>query len=284
MNDTPECIKKYFENNNINKYKIIEKNDWKGRLYFEFIKDDIKYFLKYNDSSPEYNTHIETFSLERNIYEKLNNEKFMIESKVVDDFLIVPFLDNFLTIRELIKSGKNLPNEKIFDLFSDWKEFNEKIELNEIKLKNVSAFEDYKIDLSSLLLSGPSGGGNRLSGITKLVNRIMRKTIFFYSKIFLKKDIDDCHLKCIHGDFHLNNVSISENKIYLIDFENVHKGSREVELAYFCSQLFLLLNQKERQYQIENFIKQSNIVENFELYKKITNIYCLAIRFNPTFK
>ena len=45
----------------------------------------------------------------------------------------------------------------------------------------------------------------------------------------------------IHGDYHLNNILVLDERLYTIDFENLCIGYAEIELAYLYVQIWALM-------------------------------------------
>ena len=90
--------------------------------------------------------------------------------------------------------------------------------------------------------------------------------------------------KTVHGDFHANNILIDNNeKVYIIDFEDVRKGLPELELAFMLAMVHGLVKKKIA-ITIDRELKQALTLEmNGELFSKVLKTYDIAVTFNHTF-
>ena len=102
------------------------------------------------------------------------------------------------------------------------------------------------------------------------LNRTISNELLAFSlKIFKMK-------KCfLHGDVHLDNITVFKNKIYFIDFGLSRIGPYLYDIASILNDPKLKLNFYQKKYLIKKYVKVENM-EDFYLTEVFRNIFTLA--------
>ena len=115
---------------------------------------------------------------------------------------------------------------------------------------------------------------SRLEYATRIFKIPLNRTISdellaFSLKIFKMK-------KCfLHGDVHLDNITVFKNKIYFIDFGLSRIGPYLYDIASILNDPKLKLNFYQKKYLIKKYVKVENM-EDFYLTEVFRNIFTLA--------
>ena len=262
-----------------------------GFIFNDIIISDIKFIKKSKNS------------LGRT---KINNEikfyKYIISNNIE---LSIPNLIEYedgIIILEFIKNSSTLTNvineTNIFDYHKIIKNNLEKLHKNKISVLQEKLYSDLKIEIIDKNLTRFNEydwyKNNDFKKI-KSVNNIIIKDIKYYSNTIFTKLLNYLHdrnyYNLIHGDTHLGNILVDENKLYFIDprgyFGNTELyGLCEYDYAKFLFGLSgysffdnLQINElviKDNNIEIE-FIKKYEFIFERELFDNIIKLLCLSI-------
>jgi tRNA A-37 threonylcarbamoyl transferase component Bud32 len=237
---------------------------------------------------------------------KINNEikfyKYIISNSIE---LSIPNLIEYkdgIIILEFIKNSSTLTNvineTNIFDYHKIIKNNLEKLHKNKISVLQEKLYSDLKIEIIDKNLTRFNEydwyKNNDFKKI-KSVNNIIIKDIKYYSNTIFTKLLNYLHdrnyYNLIHGDTHLGNILVDENKLYFIDprgyFGNTELyGLCEYDYAKFLFGLSgysffdnLQINElviKDNNIEIE-FIKKYEFIFETELFDNIIKLLCLSI-------
>lgn len=237
---------------------------------------------------------------------KINNEikfyKYIISNNIE---LSIPNLIEYedgIIILEFIKNSSTLTNvineTNIFDYHKIIKNNLEKLHKNKISVLQEKLYSDLKIEIIDKNLTRFNEydwyKNNDFKKI-KSVNNIIIKDIKYYSNTIFTKLLNYLHdrnyYNLIHGDTHLGNILVDENKVYFIDprgyFGNTELyGLCEYDYAKFLFGLSgysffdnLQINElviKDNNIEIE-FIKKYEFIFERELFDNIIKLLCLSI-------
>ena len=302
---TPSFILSFFEEHGICSYNLIEYNEWKGRYCYKFEYDKKELFLKWNDCDLTHMSHKQ--SLQREIYaynllrEKNITPLLYLELKsdgdqhqiiVPSDLLVTEYISGFTTLRTALKEKQYCSdNEEIIRIIKQtlnaWQ--NCIFTLSTGTLENIpNTFEETPTMLfdryfGSLLCSGPFE--TKGSHYELYRNRLLKKVMNAQLKKVLKRYLNNIQKYIIHGDFHANNILINEHACKIIDLENIHLGSPEIELVYIYSQIKLLVRDNRAAIEwMEKYIKQEiEVIENYDLFCFCSSVFFRSIRINHRF-
>lgn len=269
MFQIPEFINIFLEDNTLKCVDLIQYSTWK-KTYILKIKNDDKYFILKACSDDSPNNIKNKILAEIKFYKNKNKKylpKFLLNTK---NILVLEYIEG-VTLRECL-IAKKISKKIIINLFND---------LNTLYLDNRIIEDDmvYNFDnafshLSALLQSGPIQTKKFKVSIYK---KIINKFYFLYLKIKLKyilKNINTGKLKngFIHGDFHYNNILVSEENVKFIDFENIqYNGYFDFDILY----LFVMIERNiVNDETIKNFYL-SKLKEFLNLNKDILKVYYL---------
>ena len=238
--------------------------------------------------------------------EKINNEinfyKYIISNNIE---LSIPNLIEYedgVIILEFIKNASTLTNVineiNIFDYHKIIKTNLEKLHKNKILVLQEKLYSDLNIEIIDKNLTRFNEydwyKNNDFKKI-KSVNNIIIKDIKYYSNTIFTKLLNYLHdrnyYNLIHGDTHLGNILVDENKLYFIDprgyFGNTKLyGLCEYDYAKFLFGLSgysffdnLQINElviKDSNVEIE-FITKYEFIFETELFDNIIKLLCLSI-------
>ncbi len=276
----PDFLNIFLIENGFDFIELIQKNDRK-HTYIIKIKKDGKFFIlkTFSDNSPEMIKN--KFISEIKFYKNETKEYLpkLISSR--KNILILEYIDG-ITLREcLIKYEINE------DLLKKLFIFIEKLYMdNKSNISTNHNFNNAYFHLSNLAQSGPIQTKDlKVSFFNKITNKVIVRILKLKLKYLLNK-IDTNKLKYgfVHGDFHYNNILISNNSVKFIDFENIkYSGFFDFDILYLLAMVEVYVQNNKNIYgQWENEVK--NIVngnkELFEVYK----LYKIAIRINKRFQ
>lgn len=289
-------IEGWLQKQKIKSYGLLEYNERKGRYCVWFEENGVKKILKWNSQdTEEHRKHELLLKKEQQVYQALDGTN--LTPKCYEKcFFILDFVDG-QTLRSYIKR-LNLKKEwtreaeDAYEIISKtllkWQEFVEK--MSHVPMNNLSTIEpkkEFLIYLKTLLFYGPFET-QKLSKYCLFRNRIIlklylfvnRKILKFFEKISFSKQPEII----THGDFHANNILVRNSDVYLIDLENVQKGTPEMELAYMCAQIGKLIqNNSELTKRLDDFIDNNIKIIDKQSFKKVLRSYNFIIRFNRRF-
>ena len=287
MNSNIDPIQ-WFQEQGITRYEIVMSNPWKGRRCFVFWNSDgARHFLKWNDTDENFAHHRYLMEKEEQIYRLLKTTDIS-PRYIGGDMFVTEYVEGGETLRNKLKEVLRLGNENealnlLHATFEKWQQFRKVVNRHQefVEKKNVNyIFNRY---LSSLIVSGPID--TKWSRAMFYRNRILQLFFRIRYRKFGKTLLQGYPAEAIHGDFHLNNVMIDENRhVYLLDFESVKTGRSEIELAYFVVQLYQLKEGSDLfSRDVDILVDTMDLVENRNLYIAIKRIFCKAIKNNPRF-
>jgi len=209
-----------------------------------------------------------------------------------DGMIVLEFIKNSLTLTNVIN------DTNIVDYYEIIKNNLENLHKNKILVSQEKLYIDLRIEIISKNLTRfkeydwyKNNDFNRI----KSVNNITIKDIEYYSTTIFRKLLDYLHNRnyynLIHGDTHLGNILVVENKLYFIDprgyFGNTELyGLCEYDYGKFLFGLSgysffdnLEINElviKDNNLEIE-FIKKYEFIFESKLFDNITKLLCLSI-------
>lgn len=280
----PDEIMEFLQNKGAQDIQLIEYNERKGRYCYSFRLNDREYFLKWNDTDPEHEKFRLLLQDEIRVYSLLQDEAITPEflSDAPKDMLVMEFLPDAVTLRKFLKEGKQDPEsvkKVIGNVFSAWYRgicaLAKTPEEGEAE-SDCSLFGRY---LRMLLCSGPFETKQRK--VEWYRNRVIFKVMKRKAEKCLKQR-EPGVVSVIHGDFHANNVLVSDGKCFLIDLENNSVGCPDIELAYMYVQLKLLLREQKDIIRWMNHYLE-DMISDRQLFRYCTGVYYRAIRMNHRF-
>ena len=201
-------------------------------------------------------------------YDSIN--KIFIKNKILAPKLISEnFLKNFIEIEDL---GK----KTVFDLF---KKKNNKliiykkillilVKIQEIKLSKIKNFKKkyYKVPIYSKKILFHEANLFNDWYVSKIVKKNKRNKV----KNNIKKNIQMLIRKIqlpnntfVHRDFHVSNLIINKNKIFIIDSQDAAYGNIAYDLASLIDDVRLKTSKKLKDAIYENYLKLNKIDETY---------------------
>ena len=119
----------------------------------------------------------------------------------------------------------------------------------------------------------------------KIINKKLSLSKKLYIKI-IKKLILSLKLKkkvFVHRDFHISNIMIKKNKIYLIDSQDAVFGNEAYDLASLIDDVRIKIKLKNREKIYENFISKQKKINpeklrnDFEILSILRNLKIIGI-------
>lgn len=290
MAEIPSELTQWFAEHEVKEYRLIEHNPRKGRWCFSYVdKEDNHLFLKWNDQDEVHKEFLRQFEREKYLFELLDGTE-VTPKYYGDEQVLLNKLVTAKTLRESIltlqREGKeDLIPHLVVSAVKKWEVFVKCSEHINIELATPDPIWEYSSRyLCALLLSAPWGDGlgkweyKRNVFVLKVLCKLTNSDIELYTKR------RNAGFKTVHGDFHANNILIDNNeKVYIIDFEDVRKGLPELELAFMLAMVHGLVK-KRIAITIDRELKQALTLEmNRELFSKVLKTYDIAVTFNHTF-
>lgn len=280
--EIPSELLNELKRRNIYDYEVISVNIAKGRYNIRAMTEDQRDIcIKYNDAGGRGRDSLEK---EKKMYQRLVGTLCVPAVIWNESILATEYINNSCTFREWLCEQDDRDRFSIYlnDTLQKYKVF-----LNKINDVSGNGFNDsgdnnqLEIFFDKLLFSGPYGTG--IYKLEKFRNRIIK---YFLTKRKVFNNQAEAKKCLIHGDFHLNNVLVGDDKAYIIDLENVSYGDANIELAYWYVQVWMLIyNNKE---MIEILHKEIDKMFDADLFnidefKKIVDLYRFAIIMNRRF-
>ena len=262
--------------------EIIFSNPYKGRISgIAFNNGGEKFFYKYNSNDNA--NHKELLRKEIEIYRKLEGRTEVLPELYFssDNMMILKYLEGD-RLRDVIIDGRK--DEKI--IFSKFFQLVEVVRKEmDLELEEVSFRDEFEKIINILIYSKPMK--TSVYRIEKLFTGIILKLCSDnFSRMKMKMEewvIMDEFLKkksLTHGDFHLNNILLVNDRLYLLDWENCKKSYHWLEvLAAYVQMIFLYHKEDEKwltDYCYENHYDEDTV-------KKVKNILLACIRTNRSF-
>lgn len=230
--------------------EIISHNPAKGRYTIRILYNDCDCILKWNDLA--HVEHLKKLQQELRIYaifENCNIYSFVPSIyKVKENYIIMEKLKG-KSLRKILLQNKNVAEiRKILDNLSKTViQMYQQNNLQETEQEYYNYKKEYKMYVNLILCSGPMGTFNNPFE-TKILEILAIWLFNRCGKLCLVPPENGT--KTVHGDFHLNNLFVDTHKqIYILDWENVHKGNCYLEIAYMHAQICnLLKNNSEKNY------------------------------------
>lgn len=281
MCEIPKDLIDELKKRNIEICSVISVNEEKGRYVISALdKDKRDVCIKWNES---YNClGITSLRKEMSVYRWLGKTDCVPRVVCNEEILVTEYIKESITFREWILKNDDKESFSMFinEVVDKYKVF--LMKLNERRRDEVETLKtDTQLEgfLSKLLYSGPYL--TKIHAFERIRNSLLRKTIERKFDV----DISDNNFM-IHGDFHLNNILISDTKAYIIDVENVIYGNCNIELAYWYVQVWVLI------YDNCEFVKiLNNAVEvllrmkffDEKQFWNVVKLYRMAILLNSRF-
>ena len=215
------------------------------------------------------------------INELLNNNKILtprlISEKYKKNFIIIEDLGNYTGLKKF----KNYKIDNYIKLF----EILKKLKLVRKRTINTFLKTNYTIKNYS---------NNELLREAKLFSdwympKIIKKKLSLSKKLYIKiikKLILSLKLKkkvFVHRDFHISNIMIKKNKIYLIDSQDAVFGNEAYDLASLIDDVRIKIKLKNREKIYEKFISNQKKINpeklrnDFEILSVLRNLKIIGI-------
>ena len=215
------------------------------------------------------------------INELLNNNKILtprlISEKYKKNYIIIEDLGNYTGLKKF----KNYKIDNYIKLF----EILKKLKLVRKRTINTFLKTNYTIKNYS---------NNELLREAKLFSdwympKIIKKKLSLSKKLYIKiikKLILSLKLKkkvFVHRDFHISNIMIKKNKIYLIDSQDAVFGNEAYDLASLIDDVRIKIKLKNREKIYEKFISKQNNINpeklrnDFEILSVLRNLKIIGI-------
>ncbi len=215
------------------------------------------------------------------INELLNNNKILtprlISEKYKKNYIIIEDLGDYTGLKKF----KNYKIDNYIKLF----EILKKLKLVRKRTINTFLKTNYTIKNYS---------NNELLREAKLFSdwympKIIKKKISLSKKLYIKiikKLILSLKLKkkvFVHRDFHISNIMIKKNKIYLIDSQDAVFGNEAYDLASLIDDVRVKVKLKNREKIYENFISKQKKINpeklrnDFEILSILRNLKIIGI-------
>ena len=215
------------------------------------------------------------------INELLNNNKILtprlISEKYKKNFIIIEDLGNYTGLKKF----KNYKIDNYIKLF----EILKKLKLVRKRTINTFLKTNYTIKNYS---------NNELLREAKLFSdwympKIIKKKLSLSKKLYIKiikKLILSLKLKkkvFVHRDFHISNIMIKKNKIYLIDSQDAVFGNEAYDLASLIDDVRIKIKLKNREKIYEKFISKQKKINpeklrnDFEILSILRNLKIIGI-------
>ena len=215
------------------------------------------------------------------INELLNNNKILtprlISEKYKKNFIIIEDLGNYTGLKKF----KNYKVDNYIKLF----EILKKLKLVRKRTINTFLKTNYTIKNYS---------NNELLREAKLFSdwympKIIKKKLSLSKKLYIKiikKLILSLKLKkkvFVHRDFHISNIMIKKNKIYLIDSQDAVFGNEAYDLASLIDDVRIKIKLKNREKIYEKYISKQKKINpeklrnDFEILSVLRNLKIIGI-------
>ena len=215
------------------------------------------------------------------INELLNNNKILtprlISEKYKKNYIIIEDLgdytgikkfknykiDNYIKLFEILKKLK-LVRKRTINTFLKTNYTIKNYSNNEL-LREAKLFSDWYM---------PKIIKKKLSLSKKLYIKIIKKLIL---SLKLKKKV------FVHRDFHISNIMIKKNKIYLIDSQDAVFGNEAYDLASLIDDVRIRIKLKNREKIYENYISKQKKINpeklrnDFEILSILRNLKIIGI-------
>ena len=215
------------------------------------------------------------------INELLNNNKILtprlISEKYKKNYIIIEDLgdytglkkfknykiDNYIKLFEILKKLK-LVRKRTINTFLKTNYIIKNFSNNEL-LREAKLFSDWYM---------PKIIKKKLSLSKKLYIKIIKKLIL---SLKLKKKV------FVHRDFHISNIMIKKNKIYLIDSQDAVFGNEAYDLASLIDDVRIKIKLKNREKIYKKFISKQNKINpeklrnDFEILSVLRNLKIIGI-------
>ena len=215
------------------------------------------------------------------INELLNNNKILtprlISEKYKKNYIIIEDLgdytgikkfknykiDNYIKLFEILKKLK-LVRKRTINTFLK-KNYTIKNYSNNELLREAKLFSDWYM---------PKIIKKKLSLSKKLYIKIIKKLIL---SLKLKKKV------FVHRDFHISNIMVKKNKIYLIDSQDAVFGNEAYDLASLIDDVRIKIKLKNREKIYEKFISKQKKINpeklrnDFEILSVLRNLKIIGI-------
>ncbi len=215
------------------------------------------------------------------INELLNNNKILtprlISEKYKKNYIIIEDLgdytglkkfknykiDNYIKLFEILKKLK-LVRKRTINTFLKTNYIIKNFSNNEL-LREAKLFSDWYM---------PKIIKKKLSLSRKLYIKIIKKLIL---SLKLKKKV------FVHRDFHISNIMIKKNKIYLIDSQDAVFGNEAYDLASLIDDVRIKIKLKNREKIYEKFISKQKKINpdklrnDFEILSVLRNLKIIGI-------
>ena len=215
------------------------------------------------------------------INELLNNNKILtprlISEKYKKNYIIIEDLgdytglkkfknyriDNYIKLFEILKKLK-LVRKRTINTFLKTNYTIKNYSNNEL-LREAKLFSDWYM---------PKIIKKKLSLSKKLYFKIIKKLIL---SLKLKKKV------FVHRDFHISNIMIKKNKIYLIDSQDAVFGNEAYDLASLIDDVRIKIKLKNREKIYKKFISKQNKINpeklrnDFEILSVLRNLKIIGI-------
>jgi thiamine kinase-like enzyme len=276
MEILPQYIDDFLKTHSYELDSIIQINSWKNTYVLKIKKNNKYYLLKsIGLAAPE--DIKDKFYTETQFYIENKHKEYLPKLvSLYDRFLILEFIDG-VGLREAIKC-KKLKEKHLKSLF----EVLDTLYIDNKKIADGTSFNFNNAfnNLVALIQSCPMQNKNIK---VPILGRVHQKINILFYKKRLKKilnniDLNSLKIGFVHGDLHFNNIIITnEDKIILIDFENInYQGCFDFDILFLLAILEKSLSYYNSDLNI-NFYKISK-----ELFD-IKEIYVSAIKSNTRF-
>jgi thiamine kinase-like enzyme len=272
----PVFLNNFLEYNSFEVVELVQRSNWKDTYILKIQKDNTLFLLKaYGDNASQ--AIKEKFLIEKEFYQK-NNKSYCPKLVLTEENIIVLEYIEGNTLRNLLIENKF--KEKILkNLFLSIEDFYIDNKSDHLVNKNFNNAYTY---LSDLIQSGPIQTKDvKVSIFSKIIYKLIAK-VFKLRLSYLLSMLDVNKLKSgfMHGDFHYNNILISEGKIKFIDFENIkYDGFFDFDILYLTVMIDVYLQDNNLLLQM----LEKNVFKREKYLKDVYKLYKKAILLNKKF-
>lgn len=271
---------------NIINFNVTWENKRKGRIcgFGNLFLDNREVFIKYNNNANLF--FYNSLESEMEVYKNLKEKDYLPRYIIAEDGFLVTERIIGDSLRNYIQncSNRHAVESIILKTFECYFEFSSDIN-NTVPKEYVgkeNVVDQFDKCVYQLLYSGPSD--TKISKICLYKNKIIH--LLYANEInSVRRESRKSDLKMIHGDFHLNNVYVSGDKIKLLDFEDVQYGSAEMELAKYYVMVYKTLqhfNTDQLFKKVDLMIANAPIF--FNTYNRYKNLFMKLVKYNPRYE
>ncbi len=242
----PKTFASLLDKNYIEVEDVLQVNSYKGRYCIVGRKrgEDRKLLIKWNNTHMR--EHYSKLEKERMIYVLLDGQDITPEFIPIHGFLATDFISGSVTVRSYLIKNRSNPKKTdhmICSVLKDWEKMfrivNRDFDSN--RIQRISLGEQFHLEMYNAWVSKPFDAHS-----SKILHTCNHVGFWLFTRINahrIRNMLKSNQLVpvIIHGDYHLNNILVLDERLYTIDFENLCIGYAEIELAYLYVQIWALM-------------------------------------------